>query len=110
MYTSYFRKYHSHPNAVSIARSSPDYFSGLEYEKLAPPNWLLQKYHQDHDEKYYTDTYLRIILGSIDPKTVYHELGKDAIMLCWEKTGSFCHRNIVANWLVNNLGIEVTEL
>lgn len=110
MNTSYFRKSGTHPNAISIALCSPDFYKGPEYRPLAPPNWLLQKYHQDHDKDYYIGIYMELILNRLDPKRVYKDLGPKAVMLCWEKSGSFCHRYLVADWLVNNLGIEVTEL
>ena len=35
--------------------------------------------------------------------------GKPFCLMCYEKSGSFCHRTIVAEWLRNN-GIEIKEL
>lgn len=34
----------------------------------------------------------------------------DAILLCWEASGNFCHRRLVADWFKKELGIEVLEL
>lgn len=110
MYTSYFRKSFDHPKAISIAQSKPDFFHGPEYRPLVPPNCLLQKFHHDHDEKYYVDVYKYVVLKHLSPQQVYDDLDPDAVLLCWEKYGLFCHRHLVAEWLVNNLGIEVTEL
>jgi len=49
------------------------------------------------------------ILDRLDPRKVYQELGEDAILLCWEKPGEFCHRRLVAEWLERELGVEVPE-
>jgi uncharacterized protein (DUF488 family) len=49
------------------------------------------------------------ILDRLDPRKVYQELGEDAILLCFEKAGEFCHRRLVAEWLERELGVEVPE-
>lgn len=35
--------------------------------------------------------------------------GQDAALCCYEKPGDFCHRHILAKWLTENTGIEITE-
>lgn len=50
------------------------------------------------------------MLDKLNPEKVYNELGDDAILLCWEKSNTFCHRYIVAEWFYKNLQIEVEEL
>jgi len=110
MNTSYFAINATHPNAVSIALSSPDYYHGRKYRKLAPPNWLLNLYKRNHNKSIYIDHYQLEILGKLDPREVYAELGEMAVLLCWEKPKSFCHRHLVAKWFKENLGLEVTEL
>lgn len=34
---------------------------------------------------------------------------KDIVLLCYEKPGRFCHRHILAAWLTDTLGLEVSE-
>lgn len=34
------------------------------------------------------------------------EKGRDIVLLCWEPPGQFCHRVLVAEYLVNNLGLD----
>jgi uncharacterized protein (DUF488 family) len=109
MQTSYFAKSSRHPNAVSIAGRCPREFSGREYKTLAPRYWFFAKYKRDHDEKFYTEQYQKLILNFLDPKKVFEELGADAVLLCWEKPGVFCHRRLVAEWLEKSLGIEIPE-
>ena len=111
MKTSYFAKVGKLGlKTFSIALSKPDFYYGPEYRDLAPPSWLLQRYHLDHDFIKYTDDYIKGVLDKLDPQKVFDDLGDDAVLLCWEKPLSFCHRHIVADWLGGNLGIEVTEL
>ena len=45
-----------------------------------------------------------------DPKEVYKDLGKDAVILCYETSDKFCHRHIVAKWLSESLGINIQEI
>ncbi len=68
------------------------------------------KYKADGDKEYYIEHFNKEVLDPLDPKEVYEELGEDAILLCWEKSGDFCHRYLVSKWFKEKLGIEVTEL
>lgn len=96
--------------AVSIAGRAPDNYKGREYKKLAPKYWFFKKYKKDNDENFYTAQYYREILDTFNPEKVYAELGENAILLCWEPPGQFCHRHLVADWLRDNLNISIEEL
>jgi len=108
MQTSYYAKYKG-KNAVSIAGKCPTWYKGREYKKLAPKYWFFIKYKQDGDKEFYTKQYQKEVLDKLDPQQVYEELGENAVLLCWEKSGDFCHRHLVASWLENELGIKVDE-
>jgi hypothetical protein len=112
MKTSYFAKTKNYPKGVSIARKAPFWYKGRTYQKLAPKYWFFKKYKKDGDEKFYEEQYYKEVLDKLDPKQVYEELGEEAILLCWEKPVSFCHRHIVAEWLNKNLNLEskITEI
>jgi len=111
MFTSYFAKNCKNENAVSIALFPPKWYHGKEYKKLAPTKNLLFDYKCGKiDDEMYTKIYCEEVLSQLNPQLVFEELGNDAILLCWEKSGEFCHRNIVAKWLMENLKIEVKEL
>ena len=71
------------------------------------------------DEIEYTRRYKEEILGKLDPKKVYDEeiahyakiRGKDkVVLLCYENADKFCHRHIVADWLNESLGTDITEI
>ena len=108
MKTSYFAKSGKNKNNVSIAQGEPKWYTGREYKKLAP-GWKLVKagYNRHKFEK----EYRKQVLNKLDPHKVYEELGEDAILLCWEKPIDYCHREIVADWLEENIpGLEIKEL
>jgi len=113
MKTSYFSKLSkldkNYSNIVSIAAKCPDFYKGREYKKLAPKYWFFKKYKEDGDSDFYIEQYEKEVLGPLDPREVYKELGEDAVLLCWENKDKFCHRHLVAEWLSNNLGISIEE-
>lgn len=111
LYTSYFNSTtFEYKDAVSIAGKSPPYYSGAEYKKLAPKYWFFEKYKRDGDKEYYTKQYYEEVLNKLDPGEVYSDLGQNAVLLCWEKPGEFCHRHIVAEWLTNAIDVEIREI
>jgi uncharacterized protein (DUF488 family) len=110
MNTSYFAKSAKNSNSVSIAAKAPDWYNGREYKKLVPKYWFLNKFKEDGDEKFYIKQYQKEVLSILDARQVYDELGENAVLLCWEKSGKFCHRHLVSNWFKEKLGIEVKEL
>lgn len=116
MFTGYFGKMKSYPKTrgyrfVSIARFSK-FWTGEEFKKLAPPAEIIKI----KNEELYTKLYYEKVLNKLNPQEVYDELGKNAVLLCYESFESiksrktFCHRRIVAKWLENNLGLKVEEL
>ena len=107
MKTSYFHKSWREPTAVSIALKHPPHYHGREYPKLAPSRELV---YADIPWADYVRIYQQTVLNQLDPKTVYQELGEDAVLLCWEGPSKQCHRHLVASWLEENLGIRVEEL
>jgi hypothetical protein len=108
MYTSYFAKYKG-KDGISIALSSPKWFSCPSYPDLFPYWEIINKYKSDSNENYYTDRYILNVLDKLDPEKVLYDL-KGKVMLCWEKSGTFCHRRIVANWIQTNTGMYVPEI
>lgn len=115
--TSYFSIQGLNPKAVSIARRTPPGFRGRWYEPLAPPSSLLWWYLRNKPllpkeelERQYTETYTRDVLDRLDPATVAREIGDEAVLLCYEKSYTFCHRRLVADWLAQALGIVVEEI
>lgn len=110
MNTSYYAKSSNNFNAVSVAARAPLYYSGRQYKKLAPKLWFFTRYKKDGDEAFYTEQYQKEVLDKLDPKQVYEELGENAVLICWEAPGKFCHRHLIARWFEKHLGVIVREL
>ncbi len=108
MKTSYFLMIRNHPSdfaySVSIALREPNWYRGRRYRALAPRQRMLKM-----DEGAYRLEYQKI-LDQLDPRKVFDDLGEEAILLCWEAPGKFCHRRLVAAWLEKHLGVDVPEL
>ncbi len=122
IYTSYFAKLKSLPDniiPVSICGKSPDWYTGLQYKKLAPKYDFFMKWKENHDNDYYIKCFNEKVLNKTNILTVLRDLidltnavenhvGKDICLICYEKPGDFCHRHLVADWLTKN-GIECKE-
>jgi len=103
LWTGYYAKHGSKPNAVAISVGVPVWFGGREYPALAPEReWL------DLPPAEYTPLY-EGRLAALDAAQVVEDLGDGAIMLCWERPHQFCHRRLVADWIETETGIIVPE-
>lgn len=102
--TSNFTNAGKLPNAVAISQGVPTNWAGRRYRALAPP-WCLVK---EKSESTFRELYRTHILDKLDARKVVQELD-EAILLCWEKPGRFCHRRMVAEWIELMTGITVPE-
>jgi len=108
---SNFARSGSHPRAVAISRTQPRGWTGRAYEPLAP-SWRLVLAAKSGaiDEGEYTRRNRAEVLASLDPAEVHADLGEDTILLCWERSGAFCHRRPVAELLEERLEVLVPEV
>lgn len=110
IFTSYFAKRSVRDSGlipVAISLSVPKGFRGKRYLTLAPTREMINLAHDGKTEKYIKQ-YTEQILSRLDPQKVYNELD-GCVLLCWEKSGSFCHRRLVAEWLEKGTGNRVEE-
>jgi hypothetical protein len=109
--TSYFANYRKFPkgiHAVSIARFPPKGSIYPRYDDLIPSLELLNGYKNGTiSENQYVEKYNEQ-LSKLNPNKVGKELD-GTILLCYEKSGKFCHRNLVSDWLKKS-DIEIKEL
>jgi len=61
------------------------------------------------DMQEYTRRFMEEILSQVDPQEIL-EKHQDAVLLCWEKPGDFCHRQLVADWIEKATGQKVPEI
>lgn len=115
IYTSYFAKLKSLPDniiPVSICAKAPNWYTGLQYKKLAPSYDLLMKWKETHNECYYVERFTKEVLDNLNAVDVILDLSRmvysfnigedDICLLCYEKPSDFCHRHLVADWLNKN--------
>lgn len=116
IYTSYFAsKKYNKKDGVSVARYC-GFWKGDQCNELMPSASLLQwwknlpKAYQEH--KYYQEEYYKHYYEETLQYLNPHNIAADydnKVLLCYEKTGEFCHRHLIAHWL-KTYGYEVEEL
>jgi hypothetical protein len=106
MYTSCFGNVKNIPaelEPVAIARGTPRAYRGRRFKALAPTWAMLTLPREEYDRQF------DAILDSLEAQQVYEELGENAVLLCWEAPGFWCHRRRVAEWFEERLGVSVPE-
>lgn len=112
IYTGYYGNMKAYRGmaCVAISLSIPKWLTVQlpNCRELNPKPYML---HMDKEP--YTAAYNRI-LDSLSPQDIVAFLervsdGKDVVLLCFEKPGDFCHRQLVAEWLNKNLQLDVRE-
>ncbi len=117
IYTSYFGKMNKLPKdivPVSICNNAPEFFKGIQMKKLGPSYGLLTRYKKNQDNEFYEKYFKDNVLGDLSASRIIQELenignGSDVVLLCYEKSGDFCHRHLVAEWLTKN-GCKCEEM
>ena len=125
IFTTYFAKLKKLPPdivPVPISNSIPGVdrenttyssLSANKFHKLVPPWYVVKAYKENGDKELYVRDYQRLVLDHLDPVSVVERLKtiagyNDVALVCYEKTGDFCHRHLVADWL-RSAGYEVEE-
>ena len=117
IYTSNFAKSKKIKNKrlISISLSTPKWFDGERYSKLAP-NWdtidaWKKSAKTEKDWKNYSRDYTKSILQKLDAKEIIKEFeNDDVVFLCYENEKEHCHRLLVADWIFENCGIKIEEI
>ncbi len=111
IYTTYFAAMKKLPEGVepvSIARFLPKGIQIRSCSKFFPPESLLKRYKaKEISDDEYAEIYRKEVLLGLDAKAAGKALDGKALV-CFEKTGSFCHRNLVAEWFRAN-GVACEE-
>ncbi len=116
IYTSYFGRKklleRSGIVPICIALWRPRWYEGISYLPVAPKAFMLRDANQTQEQ--YIERYKRLVLGSLRVENVVRDIGilsggRDAALLCYEKPGEFCHRHLLAQWITEQSGLEVTE-
>ena len=119
IYTGYYAKLKKYKEdglyPVAISLTTPVFFNGDLWEDVAPKPSTLWKYKKGEiDEFQFTEDY-KEWLNELDKEQIRKDLQEalrehsDIVLLCYEKTGGFCHRHILADWIEEHLGYVVKE-
>jgi len=112
IYTSYFGKAKKLNERgivqIGIARFPPKFFYGHSIQELAPTKDMFYMQREQYDAAFEN------ILEKLNPQQVYERLKviadkRDIALCCFEKSGDFCHRYRVADWLNKELGLNIKE-
>lgn len=115
IYTSYFAKAAILRKAgivpIGVALWPPRFFRGISMKQVAPRRYMLDDRLTDEE---YIRMYRNDVLRLVDARSFIQDLerasrGVDVALCCFEKPGDFCHRHILAKWLNEQTGIEVSE-
>lgn len=116
IYTSYFAMLKKIPSdivPISIAISTPKWYTGLCYKKIAPDYQTVEKYKKDGNiteyKKEYWNKIKHLTVQGIVKDLEKISKGKDVVLLCYEKSEDFCHRHLIAKWFEKE-NIVVTEM
>lgn len=125
IYTSYFAMLRKLPKnfiPISICGKAPDWYTGLQYKKLAPKYDFFMEWKRNHDNDFYVKCYKEQVTDMLHVDTVVRELQAklpseiwrqldepvwlsskwNIVLLCYEKPSDFCHRHLVSKWLRDN--------
>ena len=119
IYTGYYAKLKKYEEdglyPISISGKVPDFYTKAYWSDFAPRyedflEWKAGKI----DDLEFTKKYREWLdsLNKQEIRDVIKELedeGNKIVFLCYEKSGDFCHRHILADWLEENLGYVVDE-
>ena len=119
IYTGYYAKLKQYKQnglyPIAISGKVPDFYTEAYWSDFAPRYEMFLEWKAGRsDNSQYTVQY-KEWLNSLDKqeiRDVIKELedeGKTIIFLCYEKSGEFCHRHVLADWLEENLGMRVEE-
>ena len=121
IFTTYFaklKKIDPEILPIAICAKVPDWFDGPVLSELAPTKSILYQFKETGDEGLYIERFNDEVLSLISPESVYNLIVSIAeansvdqvALVCYEKSDTFCHRHLVADWLNQALGLTIEEL
>ena len=113
IFTSSYALNGNSPDAIGISYGIPKNYEGKTLSKLAPSGEMLRKLHDkiiNYTQIDYKEAYLNLLEErGVDAQELVDELPDGAVLLCYEDSGEFCHRRILAEWIEEKTGLVVPE-
>ena len=115
IYTGYYSKLEEYEKAglepIAISGLAPCWYEGYHWKFFAPSLDIFTKWKNGEiDDQGYVNRFIPERLDILDKEDIKEKLLQfdNPILLCYEKDG-FCHRHIVADWIRENLNLDVKE-
>lgn len=122
IYTSYYAKIkqleeHGFNDFIAVSGYIPDFYkkkmeTDNRYRRiieLSPKKeWFFDWKKGKFDNNKYIELYYETVLNKLDFNEIIKQLKDNSVLLCYEKSGDFCHRYLIADWLNKN-GINCKE-
>jgi hypothetical protein len=89
---------------VAICLGQPRWYHGAVELRLSPRDRATLKLPREEFDATFAG-----FLAELDAGKMWHELGDNAVLLCWEPPNTYCHRRAVAEWFERELGHVVPE-
>lgn len=115
LFTGYFGKHKNHPLAYVITARVPTWVSHAlrcrHLKELAPSEGILHRFkYAGMTEAEYAREYMKQLEScGRTAQQIVDSLPEGAVLLCYERSGSFCHRHLAAKWLMKNANVEISE-
>ena len=116
---SYFGNWRKFPTdyiVISIAHHPPRGWAGPQDNGLAPAEWLLAGYKNNHDWEWYAQAYKHgltavdlVGIAEVWLKSAKESGRKGIIFCCYEKDNQKCHRSLLME-MMREKGLEVAEI
>ena len=115
-FTSYYSGIRVLPEGVvpiSIAGWPPEGWTGPQFKALAPKRAFFLEWKKNHDNGFYAKHFQEEVLRPLNPREVWSGLlvlsgGAPFALCCYERSGGFCHRHLVSEWL-RSAGYDIAE-
>lgn len=100
---------------VAISRYVPRGYSGVRELRFAPSRQLLMSYKKGLSTDIYTKLFFNELRNKESVYSVFKDLarlsnGRDIVLCCYEKPGDFCHRRLIADFVLSNWNYDIKEL
>lgn len=100
---------------VAISRYVPKGYSGTRELRFAPSRRLLMSYKKGLSSELYTKAFYNELIDEENVYSVFKDLsrlshGRDIVLCCYEKAGDFCHRRLIADFVLSHWNYNIKEL
>lgn len=100
---------------VAISRYVPRGYSGVRELSFAPSRRLLMSYKKGLSSELYTKAFFNELIDEENVYSVFKNLarlshGRDIVLCCYEKAGDFCHRRLIADFVLSHWNYDIKEL